>query len=56
MPYHRGDNSMMKIPKGMHMMPDGKLMKDSDHKGPMPSVMMRKRMMMPKMMDADKRK
>lgn len=41
---------MMKIPKGMHMMPSGKLMKDSDHKGKMPSTMM------PKMMDADKRK
>jgi len=45
---------MMKIPKGMHMMPSGKLMKDSDHKGKMPLIMMPK--MMPKMMDADKRK
>jgi translation elongation factor P/translation initiation factor 5A len=32
MPNHTGKDGKKKVPKGMHMMPDGSLMKDSDMK------------------------
>lgn len=49
-----------KVPKGSHMMPDGSIMKDSDHKGmkkmPMKKMPMEtKAMPMMKAMDCDER-